>query len=90
MRLEHPTVNGHLKWIKEDEIHSQTKYHGKIMIGFLTDSHNEVLGVLCYQGHYNHKKERAFGIRGYCCSHFRELTGEERIKYTDYGNESDN
>lgn len=78
MKLKYPNINEHLEWISSNDIKILQKYKNKLMIGFLTDSHYEVVGILQTYGSCQ------LVISGYCCSHFRELTKEEINRLTDY------
>jgi hypothetical protein len=78
VKLKYPNKNEHLEWTNSNDLQSLQKYKNKLMIGFLSYSHYEVLGILTTYG--SSKLE----IRGYDCSHFRELTKDEISLFTNY------
>ena len=87
-RLVYPNINQHLNWIdcRDDALY---KYNKKIMIGFLTDSHCEILGIFSLNPHRGSNIGSIYGfgsIYGYCCSHFRELSEEELKTHCHYLN----
>ena len=64
-----------------------TQLKGKIVVGFLKDSHENVIGEFQSDGESRYKggkkdfKYNRVGIVGYACSHFRRLSKEEIIEY---------
>ena len=50
MKLDHPNANEDLEWYSHDDKRLE-KYFGKIMFGFLWDSHREVVGIFYKSGH---------------------------------------
>ena len=66
------------KWIESSDYDALLKYNGKIMIGFLSYSHYNVTGLM-------DKDVKPFvSMRGYACSHYRELTVDEMKSVVGY------